>query len=153
MFPSFAKKLCLLSVVALSDSTVRRQQYFLAKNERRQKREIQSLRPHPNKDKKYRHPHHIASRCSPCWSLTAAGGTIGKSIVLCFFWYPGFVHTTGVSGLAPHVADVSPTCRRHRQMSPNLGRHCVSLRHRRVPDTPNLYQLQPTSTSQSKHTS
>ena len=55
--------------------------------------------------------------------------------------------------LAPHVADVSPTCRRHRQMSPNLGRHCVSLRHRRGPDIPNLCQLQPTSTSQSKHTS
>ena len=47
--------------------------------------------------------------------------------------------------LAPHVADVSPTCRRHRQMSPNLGRHCVSLRHRRGHDIPNLCQLQPTS--------
>jgi len=55
--------------------------------------------------------------------------------------------------LAPHVADVSPTCRRHHQMSPNLGRHCVSFRHRRGPDTPNLCQLQPTSISQSKHTS
>jgi len=54
--------------------------------------------------------------------------------------------------LAPHVADVSPTCRRHRQMSPNLGRHCVSLRHRRGPDIPNLYQLLPTSTNQPKHT-
>ena len=57
------------------------------------------------------------------------------------------------NSLAPHVADVSATCRRHRQMSPNLGRHCVSLRHRRVPDTPNFPQLQPTSTSQSKRTS
>jgi len=57
------------------------------------------------------------------------------------------------STLAPHVADVLPTCRRHRQMSPNLGRHCVSFRHRRGPDMPNLCQLQPTSTSQSKHTS
>jgi hypothetical protein len=37
-------------------------------------------------------------------------------------------------------------------MSPNLGRHCVSLRHRRVPDTPNLYQLQPTITNQPKRT-
>jgi len=54
--------------------------------------------------------------------------------------------------LAPHVADVSPTCRRHRQMSPNLGRHCVSLRHGRGPDIPNLYQLLPTSTNQPKHT-
>ena len=52
--------------------------------------------------------------------------------------------------LAPYVADVSPTC---HQMSPNLGRHCVLLRHRGGPDIPNLYQLQPTSTSQSKHTS
>ena len=41
------------------------------------------------------------------------------------------------SFLAPHVADVSPTCRRHRQMSPNLGRHCVSLRHARGPNIPN----------------
>ena len=48
---------------------------------------------------------------------------------------------------------MSPTCRRHRQMSPNLGRHCVSLRHRRGPDIPNLCQLQPTSTSQPKRTS
>ena len=50
--------------------------------------------------------------------------------------------------LAPHVADMSPT-------SPNvanLGRHCVSLRHRRGPDIPNLYQLLPTSTNQPKHT-
>jgi len=54
--------------------------------------------------------------------------------------------------LAPHVADVSPTCRRHRQMSPNLGQHCVSLRHRRGPGIPNLYQLLPTSTNQPKHT-
>ena len=37
-------------------------------------------------------------------------------------------------------------------MSPNLGQHCVSLRHRRVPDTPNLYQLLPTSTNQPKRT-
>jgi hypothetical protein len=37
-------------------------------------------------------------------------------------------------------------------MSPNLGRHCVSLRHRRGPDIPNLYQLLPTSTNQPKHT-
>jgi hypothetical protein len=37
-------------------------------------------------------------------------------------------------------------------MSPNLGRHCVSLRHRRVPDTPNLYQLQPTIANQPKRT-
>ena len=51
------------------------------------------------------------------------------------------------------VADVSPTSRRHRQMSPNLGRHCVSLRHRRGPDIPNFPQLQPTSTSQPKRTS
>ena len=58
-----------------------------------------------------------------------------------------------LKSLAPHVADVSPTCRRHRQMSPNLGRHCVSLRHRRGPDIPNLCQLQPTSTSQPKRTS
>ena len=55
-------------------------------------------------------------------------------------------------GLAPHVADMSPTCRRHVSMLPNLGRHCVSLRHRRVPDTPNLYQLLPTSTNQPKRT-
>jgi len=34
----------------------------------------------------------------------------------------------------------------------NLGRHCVSLRHRRGPDIPNLYQLLPTSTNQPKHT-
>ena len=54
--------------------------------------------------------------------------------------------------LAPHVADVSPTCRRHRQMSPNLGRHCLSLQHRRGPDIPNLCQLQPTSTNQPKRT-
>ena len=54
--------------------------------------------------------------------------------------------------LASHVADMSPTCRRHVSMSPNLGRHCVSLRHRRVPDTPNLYHLLPTSTNQPKHT-
>jgi hypothetical protein len=47
---------------------------------------------------------------------------------------------------------MSPTCRRHVSMSPNLGRHCVSLRHRRVPDTPNLYQLQPTITNQPKRT-
>ena len=47
---------------------------------------------------------------------------------------------------------MSPTCRQHRQMSPNLGRHCVSLRHRRGPDIPNLYQLLPTSTNQPKHT-
>ena len=40
--------------------------------------------------------------------------------------------------LALHVGDMSATCRRHRQMSPNLGRHCVSLRHRRGPDIPNL---------------
>ena len=39
--------------------------------------------------------------------------------------------TAVLARLAPHVADVSPTCRRHRQMLPNLGRHCVSLRHRR----------------------
>jgi hypothetical protein len=48
---------------------------------------------------------------------------------------------------------LSSTCRRHRQMSPNLRRDCVSLRHRRGPDIPNLCQLQPTSTSQLKHTS
>jgi len=54
--------------------------------------------------------------------------------------------------LAPHVADMSATCRRHVHMSPNLGRHCVSLRHRRGPDIPNLYQLLPTSTNQPKHT-
>jgi len=53
--------------------------------------------------------------------------------------------------LAPHVANVSPTCRQHRQMSPNLGRHCVSLRHRRGPNIPNLYQLLPTSTNQPQH--
>ena len=47
---------------------------------------------------------------------------------------------------------MSPTCRRHVHMSPNLGRHCVSLRHRRGPDIPNLYQLLPTSTNQPKHT-
>ena len=47
---------------------------------------------------------------------------------------------------------MSPTCRRHRQMSPNLGRHSVSSRHRRGPDIPNLYQLLPTSTNQPKHT-
>ena len=62
-------------------------------------------------------------------------------------------NAAAAAGLARHVADVSPTCRRHRQMSPNLGRHCVSLRHRRGPDIPNFPQLQPTSTSQSKHTS
>ena len=38
--------------------------------------------------------------------------------------------------LAPYVTDMSPTCRRHCQMSPNLGRHCVSLQHRRGPDYP-----------------
>ena len=54
--------------------------------------------------------------------------------------------------LAPHVADMSATCRRHVHMSPNLGRHCVSLRHRRGPDIPNLYQLLPTITNQPKHT-
>ena len=43
------------------------------------------------RQKKYRHRRHIASRWSPCWSLTAAGGIIRKSIVLCFFWYPSFV--------------------------------------------------------------
>ena len=57
-----------------------------------------------------------------------------------------------VPGLACYVADMSPTCRRHVSMSPNLGRHCVSLRHRRGPDIPNLYQLLPTSTNQPKHT-
>ena len=62
----------------------------------------------------------------------------------CFHLTPNF--------LACHVADMSPTCRRHVSMSPNLGRHCVSLRHRRVPDTPNLYQLQPTITNQPKRT-
>ena len=50
--------------------------------------------------KKYRHQRQIASRWSPCWSLTAAAYTIGKSIVLCFFSYPGFVYTTGVSEVA-----------------------------------------------------
>ena len=54
--------------------------------------------------------------------------------------------------LACYVGDMSPTCRRHRQMSPNLGRHSVSSRHRRGPDIPNLYQLLPTSTNQPKHT-
>ena len=58
----------------------------------------------------------------------------------------------GGNNLACYVADMSPTCRRHVSMSPNLGRHCVSLRHRRVPDTPNLYQLQPTITNQPKRT-
>jgi len=37
-------------------------------------------------------------------------------------------------------------------MSPNLGQHCVSLRHRRGPHIPNLYQLLSTSTNQPKHT-
>ena len=45
-----------------------------------------------------RHRRRISFRWSPCWSSTAAAGTIGKSIVLCFFWYPSFVYTTGVSG-------------------------------------------------------
>ena len=48
---------------------------------------------------------------------------------------------------------LSSLCRRRvANMSPNLGRHCVSLRHRRGPDIPNLYQLLPTSTNQPKHT-
>ena len=48
---------------------------------------------------------------------------------------------------------LSSLCRRRvADMSPNLGRHCVSLRHRRGPDIPNLYQLLPTSTNQPKHT-
>jgi len=42
---------------------------------------------------------------------------------------------------------MSPTCRRHVSMSPNLGRHCV-----RETRMPNLYQLQPTSTNQPKRT-
>ena len=44
------------------------------------------------------------------------------------------------------------TCRRHMSMSPNLGRHYVSLRHRRETRMPNLYQLQPTSPNQPKRT-
>ena len=60
---------------------------------------------------------------------------------------------SGSAPLARYVANVSPTCRRHRKMSPNLGRHCMSLRHRRGPDIPNFPQLQPTSTNQPKHTS
>ena len=63
------------------------------------------------------------------------------------------VDTTYLVCLARYVADMSPTCRRHVSMSPNPGRHCVSLRHRRETRMPNLYQLQPTSTSQPKHTS
>ena len=46
--------------------------------------------------KKYRKRHYIASRCSPCWSSTAAAYTIRKSVVLRFFWHPTFVHTTRV---------------------------------------------------------
>ena len=48
------------------------------------------------RQKKYRKRQYIASRLSPCWSLTAAGGTIGKRVFLRFFWHPTFVHTTGV---------------------------------------------------------
>ena len=48
------------------------------------------------RQKKYRKRHYIASRCSPCWSSTAAAYTIGKSVVLRFFWHPTFVHTTRV---------------------------------------------------------
>jgi hypothetical protein len=41
-------------------------------------------RAKPNALVKYRHPHHIASRWSPCWSLTVASGTIGLLIVTTF---------------------------------------------------------------------
>jgi hypothetical protein len=47
---------------------------------------------------------------------------------------------------------MSATCRRHVSMSPISRRHSVSLQHRRVPDIPNLYQLQPTRTNQPKRT-
>ena len=54
-------------------------------------------RRHKDKDKKkYHKRHYIASRWSPCWSSTAAGGIIRKSVVLRFFWHPTFVHTTRV---------------------------------------------------------
>jgi len=62
-------------------------------------------------------------------------------------------NTSSIPTLANYVADMSPTCRRHMSMSPNLGQHCVSLRHRRETQMPNLYQLQPTSTNQPKRTS
>ena len=100
------RQICLLSVCSShvltngrlngpSPTIFSRQKMSVAK---KGKFKASDLRPHPNKDKKYHHRRHIASRWSPCWSLTAAGGTIGKSIVLCFFSYPGFVYTTGVSG-------------------------------------------------------
>ena len=47
-----------------------------------------------------------------------------------------------ILGLANYVANMSPTCRRHVSMSPNLGRHCVLLGNRRKTRMPNLYQLQ-----------
>ncbi len=72
--------------------------FYRQKMSGRQKGKLKPpTRPHPNEDNKYHHRRHIASRWSPCWSLTAAAYTIGKSIVLCFFSYPGFVYTTGVS--------------------------------------------------------
>jgi len=39
------------------------------------------------------------------------------------------VPSAAVAALAPHVADMSATCRRHVQMSPISGRHCMSIRH------------------------
>ena len=41
-----------------------------------------------SRQNKHRHRRHIASCWSPCLSLMAAAGTIRKSIVLRFFWYP-----------------------------------------------------------------
>ena len=101
------RQICLLSVcsshvltyIITADSTVVANNIFSPKNERVAKKGNSNPRPTtPKQSKKYRHRRHIASRWSPCWSLTAAGGTIGKSIVLWFFSYPGFVYTTGVSG-------------------------------------------------------
>ena len=40
----------------------------------------------------------ISSRTTPCWNLTVGAYTIGKSIVLRFFWCPIIVYTTSVSG-------------------------------------------------------
>ena len=61
----------------------------------------------------------ISSRTTPCWNLTVGAYTIGKSIVLRFFWCPIFVYMTSVSGdtSIPPSTEVAATVERGNNSS------------------------------------